>query len=365
VTLRDHPTRRGGAGRRSLRRTISWVESLFGSRSRPAASGFDANETPPVAFVTCIERGPLEAQALLLYESIRRFGGAFSRCPIYAFSPRAGYAISTDTRRRLKALSVEWVDAELNRELAYFPFANKPFAAAYVEALHRHEVLVTLDSDTIFLAAPTAIDPRATDVDVWVRPVDVRGICTTGGDDAYDPYWRRLCETCGVNYDQLPWMETAVDRVRVKACYQSGLVAVRGDKGIFRRWRDFLIASLAEGQHTLLEASRAPSSTGRLDPRASRVWGADQACLALAIWRSTSAVRLLEAAYDYPLHLHERMDPQTRARQARELVHVHYHWLFNAEYDRENPLASQGLRLQGPAGEWLRRRLPMTSAGRV
>jgi hypothetical protein len=45
------------------------------------------------AFVACIERGVLERQALLLFDSIRRYTGHFRTCPIYALSPRAGHSI--------------------------------------------------------------------------------------------------------------------------------------------------------------------------------------------------------------------------------------------------------------------------------
>src|SRR5215813_5915876 len=57
--------------------------------------------TPEVGFVACIERGVLETQALLLFESIRRYAGCFSGCPIYALSPRQGHNISNNTRAKL------------------------------------------------------------------------------------------------------------------------------------------------------------------------------------------------------------------------------------------------------------------------
>ncbi len=53
---------------------------------------------PDVGFVACIEGGVLEAQALLLFESIRRYAGRFGGCDLYALSPRAGHPISAATR---------------------------------------------------------------------------------------------------------------------------------------------------------------------------------------------------------------------------------------------------------------------------
>ena len=64
-----------------------------------APAAFSVTEKPDVGFVACIESGVLEAQALLLFESIRRYTARFKDCAIYALSPRAGHAISTDTRK--------------------------------------------------------------------------------------------------------------------------------------------------------------------------------------------------------------------------------------------------------------------------
>ena len=50
-----------------------------------------------LAFVTCIERGFLEEQSLLLYQSIRHFGGRYRDAPIYACCPRAGRGVAPAT----------------------------------------------------------------------------------------------------------------------------------------------------------------------------------------------------------------------------------------------------------------------------
>ena len=53
--------------------------------------------TMSLAFVACIESGPLEDQTILLCRSIRRFAGRFRDAPIYTFQPRAGTAIARET----------------------------------------------------------------------------------------------------------------------------------------------------------------------------------------------------------------------------------------------------------------------------
>ena len=58
------------------------------STDTPSPVGIE--EKPDVGFVACIEGGVLEAQALLLFESIRRYAGRFRDYSLYALSPRAG-----------------------------------------------------------------------------------------------------------------------------------------------------------------------------------------------------------------------------------------------------------------------------------
>src|SRR5216684_669995 len=112
---------------------------------------------PNVGFVACIEGGVLEAQALLLFESIRQYAGRFRNCPIYALSPRSGHAISESARYKLDTLMVTYIDEVLNTECREYGSANRVAAAAYIEKSFPHEILVILDSDTFFLREPDRI----------------------------------------------------------------------------------------------------------------------------------------------------------------------------------------------------------------
>ena len=227
---------------------------------------------PDLGFVACIEAGVLERQALLLFESIRTYGGCFAGCPIYALSPRAGLGASRATRRRLDALGVEYRDEVLNTECLDYGSSNRVVAAAHVEETTTHEVLVVLDSDTLLLREPEAFR-RPEDVDVALRPVDVKGICTSGPDDPLDEYWRRLCATCAVDYDTIPWIRSYVDDARCKASYNGGLVVVRRERAILRRWWDYFLASVRAGLRPRREAVPLRSSTGFVSAAASRMWG--------------------------------------------------------------------------------------------
>ena len=103
-----------------------------------------------------------------------------------------------------------------------------------------------LDSDTLFLREPCEF-LLAPDIDVALRPVDIKGMCTDGPQDSFDAYWQALCRCCGVDYDEIPWGETFIDRHRIKASYNGGLVVARGDLGIMRKWANIFFMSIREG----------------------------------------------------------------------------------------------------------------------
>lgn len=300
---------------------------------------------PNLAFITCIESGLLETKSLLLYESIRRYGGRFSQCPIYGFSPRVGHGIAPETKKRLQELGVEYIDLVLNTEFAYFPYGNKNFATAYVENQQKHEFLVFLDSDTIFFREPTALE-LADNYDVAVRPVSWKSTCTSGSpDDPYDHYWHLLCKYCGVDYESIPLIQTFVQGVEIKACYNSGLVAVRANKGIFSKWRDDLVNILRRG----------------IEPKQGKAEVTDQSTLSTAIWGITNRVQILEPVYNYPIRSIDGQQTLIQFNSSHPLIHIHYHRMFNQENLVKNPLFQPNFDLEIELKNWLLARLPLVS----
>ena len=324
--------------------------------SSPLSSGdiekAAAKDTKPdVGFVACIERGELERQALLLFESIRSYTGRFRDCAIYALSPRAGFGISKNARRKLEELGVNYIDTVLNTECLEYGPANRVAAAAYVEQKHPHEILVILDSDTLFLREPNEF-LLPSDVDVALRPVAVKGMCTDGPTDPFDGYWRDLCRCCGVDYEQIPWIESFADQRRIKASYNAGLVVVRGNLGIMQRWANFFFASVRQQLIPHPKDRRIRAGAGWVDPGTGRMWGSNQAALSLAIWSSTRQVQELEPTYNYSLIIHDRVKQEIRDRVFPHLVHVHYHWMLQEDASK-NPLFDESGPLSSEQRTWL------------
>jgi hypothetical protein len=189
-------------------------------------------------------------------------------------------------------------------------------------------------------------------VDAVVRPVDVKGMCTTGPTDPFDRYWRDLCACSGVDYDEIPWSYSFVDRQRIKASYNGGLVGVRRKSGILQKWRQFFFDSVRKGLTPYEKAWRLRSGVSWVDPTASKFWGSNQAALSLALWSTTRQVEELPATYNYPLHQHSQLSSEIVSSVFPYLVHVHYHWLFEESFD-SNPLFDNDGPLSAEQREWL------------
>src|SRR5262245_11711290 len=88
---------------------------------------------PPITFVTCVESGPLESQVLRMVESLRRFGGAYADCPLWAIKPRWGPPVNRHTRRELDRLGVEFRRTNRTDPHDWYAYINKTRALILAE----------------------------------------------------------------------------------------------------------------------------------------------------------------------------------------------------------------------------------------
>ncbi len=317
------------------------------------------NRAATAGFVLCIENNAIRDQALLLCESIRRFGGAHRDAPILAFSPRPGLGIDRETQARLRDMDVAYVDEPLNTLCPEYGSANRVFSAAWAESNLDTDFIVVLDSDTVFLDEP-ALPLTA---DLAVRPVDTKGSATRGPGDAFEEYWRALARLHDTSLDRLPYLLSTIDGERVRASYNGGFIIARRARKLLRRWAD-LFARSVEAQLRPFRGHDVGivASTGHVGKAASEYWGSNQAALAIVAWADDAdRVEHYPASYNVPLHLlAERgaIDPVWRAVPP---VHVHYHWMFDPD---KHDMALEMLdRLNVPQQQiaWLARRTPLMS----
>lgn len=308
-----------------------------------------------VAFVLCMEGTAIEPQALLLCESIRRFGGAYSTAAIVAVNPRPELEISPASEARLTQLGVRYVRAALNRTRSPYLSINRIVAAAWAEALLEHDYLVVLDSDMAFVREPEFFRAGA-----GVRPVDVKGSASAGAGDPLDPYWSAICEIAGISADALPYGNASIDGARVRASYNGGFCIARRSLGIFEETRRVFTESMARDMRPLRgRGFNIFASTGDVGTEASEWWGSSQAALSVAIHARTSDVRIYDGRYNVPVHLLADASGNGFRWPVLDPVLVHYHWLLA----RENEFCRR-LRALGVSEEflaWLPARLADTT----
>lgn len=282
-----------------------------------------------IAFVACVERGELERKALLLCRSIRRFAGRHAGAPIYTFQPREGTEISRETAAQLAALGVRHSGERLNTAFAHYAIGNKIFASARAEELASEDVLVFLDSDTVIIDEPRALELEE-GIDAAVRPVDFhhnpgepesdddpfwrtrfRRVGSAGPGDPLDGYWLRMYELLGIA--PRPFVETSCSGQHIRAYFNSGLVAVRRSARLMARWRDDFLRLMAAGHI----------------PRNGPLHYMDQLSLAATVTRVWPRVTVLDRRYNYALPARDLAGAPLGPVESEGLVHIHYNGMLD------------------------------------
>jgi hypothetical protein len=177
-----------------------------------------------------------------LAESIRTFGGKYGKSPIWAFgSPD----IDTEDKKifsRLESFDVEIRTSQAPAKAGWLFYAGKPYAAAEAETAvaDASKLLIWMDEDTIVLAEPTAFDLEE-DISLAYCPV-MHNRSGSLYDKPPDAFWSRIYEKLEVADDALFPMVTPADKQKIRAYFHAGLLVVRPERKILRRWaKDFEI----------------------------------------------------------------------------------------------------------------------------
>jgi hypothetical protein len=281
---------------------------VTGASAAPSAGAKAGDAAASVSFLVCVEAGKLEEQALLLVRSIRRFWGSLADAPIFAVSPRAAHQPSAATQIALAELDVRHIGGDMNTEFADYGMANKFAAGRWAEAHAETDVIVFVDSDTFFAQEPTAFRLPA-GIDLALRPADKKDKGSTGPGDEREPYWEQLYQITGVT--ARPWVDSGVDRQRIHAYFNGGLVVARRSAGIFSAWwEDFL--ALERAGH------EPPEGIGFMD----------MLSLAATSARRWDRTQVLDWHYNYPLPMRPLLPEPARSAPLESLIHIHYHRWF-------------------------------------
>lgn len=311
-------------------------------------------DSPNCAFVLSVEKGKLETQAILLVESLRKFGGEYSNAEIFAISPRPAKRMSQDCQDILKSLGVRIVVEDLLIENEPYGTAARLAACDWAEKNLASEIIISLDNDMFFAAPPLF---ELDNADFFARPVDVKGMCTSGANDASDYYWHEISDLCNVNYNDILWINTSVDDIRVKASYNGGMVAVRKSYGIFQKAL-LMFNKLKENNLSPYKAnpSNIFASTGFVGIESSCWWGSSQAVLSLAATYLNAKIKIASQNYNIPIHL--KKSSVNKNITLHNAILIHYHWMLHKD-TFQNEVFEWEKDLPSDVFKWLIKRIPL------
>lgn len=213
-----------------------------------------------ITFVCCVESGWLEEQTIRMVESLRRWGGALADSPVFAINPRFGPPVSSATRAAFDRLGVQYISFSADNPYSWKAFLNKHYSMALAERLAKTEFVGWLDSDMLVLGEPTEL--LLADTEDFAACAPDRTIGTTGPGDPFEPFWHEVCQVVGLTLDDLPWIVTAQESIRIRLYWNSGVFVYRRATGFSQfhldttlKVMDAKISSASAGnyftQHTL------------------------------------------------------------------------------------------------------------------
>jgi len=183
--------------------------------------------------------GGYEVQSLILIRSLRQFGGEMSELPIWALVPEDD-ALALDFLKELETMHIRVVPFRIDDDFKRFPFALKAVAAAQAELLagKNQKILAWHDRTGFIQRAPKAFD-LPPDKTFGFRPTDIANIGALFGQ-TLPSFWIRVCETFNITTDQLPIITSIIDRKDLHLYINAGLLVVRPESGILKKWTDNL-----------------------------------------------------------------------------------------------------------------------------
>ena len=180
-----------------------------------------------------------ERESLLLARSLRAFGGGLSNLPLWLMMPERLEQVSESSLQALGELGVQVRRFAVPEDARKFPFGGKVYAAAAAEeiASGQGDVLVWMDSDTVFLREPIEFLLRE-NISLGYRPVMLKNISSLY-DEPVNAFWRFIYERCETPLERIFPMLTTVDGVRICPQFNAGIMSVRPERRLLRTWRDY------------------------------------------------------------------------------------------------------------------------------
>lgn len=272
-----------------------------------------------ISFICIVEAGDLERKVILLGESLRRVFANKDDVPIFAVRPRKGREIGKKTMETFNNLGIKYIYKPINVKWRNLAFANQVYGPALIEEQMKDktEILVYLDADIVCLKMPDKLFLKDKEK-VLVVPIDVKDACGVLYGESFPSNWNFVYDLNSINKNNLWTVVTNVDNSRIYPCFNSGLIAVRPEVGIFRKWKEMLEGSIDKGYF------------GKFSPISKEFFFTDQVFLASAILSlaNKDEIVVMNKNYNFPLSYAKRISEEDGVIDLNTITFLHYHKSF-------------------------------------
>jgi len=297
-----------------------------------------------IIFGTFAESEEQLQHVYFLVESVREFAGRHKDAPVWVYIPPDLESGSEPLIDKLKSLGAEVKTGSAPEEALRYYFAGKVYAAGGAEAAAEGnaDVLVWMDEDTIVLDEPIEFELQD-GIDFAYRPV----MHNRSGSLYSEPpgtFWKRIYEILAIEDSSLFPMVTPGDRQTIRAYFNAGLLVVRPERKILRRW--------GEDFTTLYSDSvLADMCANDLEKKIF----IHQTALVGAVLNHIEQENMTELSerYNYPIFFHQQYEAAGEFGSIENIKTLRYDVYFR------NPDPEWSAKLKGPAHlvNWLKNRL--------
>jgi hypothetical protein len=246
----------------------------------------------------------------MLAESLRAFGGPSSKLDFIAVKPRRGPSISSRTLHQFRRLGVEFIDEKFNDELDWWNNANKSSVMSQLESRISTPNITWMDGDMVVLQPLDCLAPEP-DTDFIARAGE--GYLGSDGTDNNAPYWRKLCELLGLDFEQFPEIVSFPEARRIRAYWQTGIYSYTASTRLGAAHYEILKQLLSN----------------KIGSRQAGIYHQDQVSISLAVQR----LRLRHSEFHASMNFNINTLAKEKANilSMHEVKILHYHNAFYPE----------------------------------
>lgn len=276
--------------------------------------------------------------ALFQAESIRTFCGKFKTSEIVFYLPNQQTGILTDDLlAKFSDLQVQLKCFELDSTVMSFEYAPKVYAAALAEeeALNRSQFLIWTDPDNIFINQPDEFILPA-NAALGYRPVFQKNIGLPY-NQPIKSFWLNIFQDCKTAKDCLFPMPTAVDLQEIYPYFNVGLLILRPELKMCRKWRNNFAAIF-----------QAEKYQPYFNEKIYRVFVHQAVFTATALtYLAEFDLLCLSDRVNYSLYFHDKYCKEQKKASDNQLINLRHEWFW------DNPDWQKILPADEPLKSWI------------